>query len=168
MSFLDRSVPLKHVILVVIAAAVFAGMSVYFLQSRSNEIERYGPALNAEVVKVDQPKTEDSILGLFGTTYTNAEVKVTSRSNEGWYYKNTKLDGKIGVGHELKAWFYNNSPDYVAFENELIEGEANATPWRSAIEELVLAFVCAAGVAFVAFLILDFLSPRKKQRNQNS
>ncbi len=57
MSFLDRSVPLKYAILAALAVAVFVGVSVHELHSRSDSKAHYGPALPAKVVKADKPKT---------------------------------------------------------------------------------------------------------------
>lgn len=167
MSFLDRSVPLKYVILGAIAIAVFSGMSVHELQNRSDSMAHYGPALPAKVIKADDPKTIGGIFGLWGSTYTNTEVEVTPPSGQPSYYNDVPLDGSVAVGDELKAWFYDGSSNSASFENwfETSSKEAFATPWPSVEGQLAIAFfwtVVATGVA--AFVILRLLSPKKSRK----
>jgi hypothetical protein len=166
MSFLDRSVPLKYAILAAVAVAVFATTFVHGLQSRSNSIARYGPALPAEVVKIGESKTAGSIFGLGGTTYTKAEVKVTPRSGEPWYYGNVPLGGRPIVGEGLKAWFYDGNSNNAYFSNWFNTGseETEGTPWLAVEDELFFALVWTLLASVVTYLVLRILSPRKKRR----
>lgn len=166
MSFLDRSVPIKYAILGVIAVAVFASMSVHELHSRSDSMAHYGPALTAEVVKADEPKTVGSIFGFWGETYTNTEVKVTTRSGQRWYYDDVPLAGRMAVGDELKAWYYDGDPDSAYFEDwfETSSKESDETPWPSIEDQFGIALVCALLATFIAAIILKVLSPKKSRK----
>jgi hypothetical protein len=172
MSFLDRSVPLKYAILSAIAIAVFTGVSVHELHNRSNEISRYGPALPAEVVRVDEPKSVGGIFGLWSSTYTNTEVKVTPRSGQPWYYRDISLKGSVDVGDELKAWFYDDNPDSTSFENRFYpsDKESEKYPWPSVEDQFGIAFVFTlfATIVASAFLILLPKKLRKRKRPARS
>jgi hypothetical protein len=173
MSFLDRSVPLKYAILGAIVIAVFTGMSVHELHSRSDSKGHYGPAIPAEVVKADDPKTVGGIFGLWGETYTDTHVKVMPPSGEPLYYSGVSLAGSVDVGDELKAWFYDGDPDSAYFSNwfEASSKETYATPWPSVEDQIGFAFAVTLLVAIVAFVILKALSIRKsknKKRRQSA
>ena len=168
MSFLDRSVPLKYAILAMIAVAIFVGMSVHELHSRSDSMAHYGPALPAEVVKADKPKSVGGIFGLWAETYTNTEVKVTPLSGSPWYYHDIPLAGKKAVGDELKAWYYDGNSNNAYFENWFYTStkEADATPWPSIEDQFGIAFFTALFATFVAFIVLILLPKKLRKRKR--
>jgi hypothetical protein len=149
-SFFDRPVPLSRAIGAVVFCSVLAALAWHGLDSRSEDMRRYGQPLTAKVIKSAKPRTVDSILGLFGNTVTTASIEVTTKSQP-WDYDGIVLDGRVRVGQKLRAWFYDGNPNSAQFSGQYFNDGKQEVPWPSVGGQLIRA-VFMAGIALLIWV----------------